>query len=181
MTKGKNFCKQSNIDFRFMSFLFRIRDKFHPPQNKIQKANIKLGDFVLDYGCGPGSYTLAALDVVGPSGKVIAVDINPLAINKVKEKATKKAMNNIYTIITDCETGLDAEIIDVIICYDVLHDIEEKNCILNEFYRILKRNSRLSVDDHHMKEEELITLISDRGLFELEEVNGKLYNFKKKS
>jgi len=181
MTKKKEFSKKSNIDFRFMSFFFRIRDRFHPPQNKIEKAKIKAGDIVLDYGCGPGSYTLAAVDVVGSSGKVIAVDINPLAIKKVKEKATKKALNNIETIITDCETDINAESIDVIICYDVLHDIEEKDCILNEFYRLLKRNSRLSVDDHHMKEEEIISLISDTELFELEEINRKICNFKKKS
>ncbi len=181
MIKKRESQKQSKIDFRFMSFFFRIRDKFHPPSNKIEKAKIQVDDFVLDYGCGPGSYTLAAVDVVGSSGKVIAVDINPLAINKVKEKATKRTLNNIETVLTDCKTGLDAESIDVIICFDVLHDIEEKHCILNEFHRLLKKNSRLSVDDHHMKEEELIALISDNGLFELEEVNGKICNFKKKS
>ncbi|GAH01414.1 unnamed protein product, partial [marine sediment metagenome] len=32
MKKNK---KQSNIDFRFMLFFFKIRDKFHPPIEKI--------------------------------------------------------------------------------------------------------------------------------------------------
>ena len=179
MTKKKDLKKQSKLDFRFMSFFFRIRDIFNPPSNKIEKANIKSGDFVLDYGCGPGSYTLAAVNVVGPSGKVIAVDLNPLAINKVKEKATHKGLENISTIITDCNTGLDTESIDVIICYDVLHGIDDKDCILTEFSRVLKEKSRLSFDDHHLKETEIISLITDNGLFEFEEKNGKIYNFKK--
>ena len=181
MTKKKELGKQSNIDFKFMSFFFRIRDKFHPPRDKIEKAKIKLGNIVLDYGCGPGSYTLAAADIVGTSGKIIAVDINPLAINKVKEKAVKNGLDNIETLITDCETGLDADIIDVITCYDVFHDIGNKECVLNEFHRLLKTNSRLSFDDHHMKEAEIISLITDKGLFELEEKMGKMHNFIKKS
>ena len=181
MTKRKDTKKQSKLDFRFMSFFFRIRDTFRHPSNKIEKAKIKHGDFVLDYGCGPGSYTLVAADVVGSSGKVIAADINPLAIDKVRKRATKIGLQNIETIITDCKTDLDAESIDVIICFDVLHDVNDKECILNEWYRLLKLNSRLSVDDHHMKEEEIILLITGNGLFELEEKIGKLYNFKKKS
>ncbi|MFX1377412.1 MAG: class I SAM-dependent methyltransferase [Promethearchaeota archaeon] len=181
MTRKNDHHKQSNIDFKFMSFFFKIRDTFHPPQKKIDKADIKTGDIVLDYGCGPGSYTLAASDVVGPSGKIFAVDINPLAIKKVKEKAGRKGVENIETIMTDCDTGLDNESIDVIFCFDVLHDIGNKECILNEFYRLLKTNARLSFNDHHMKEEEIISLIRNKGLFELEEKKGKTYNFKKKS
>ena len=181
MNNKKDSRKQSNIDFRFMSFFFKIRDKIRPPSIKIEKARIKSGDIVLDYGCGPGSFSLAAVDVVGPAGKVIAVDVNPLAINKVKEKAAKIGLDNIETIITDCKTDLDTESIDVIICFDVLHDVKDRECILNEFYRLLKLDSRLSVDDHHSKEEEILSLITGNGLFELEEKIGKLYNFKKKS
>ncbi|MFX0028226.1 MAG: class I SAM-dependent methyltransferase [Candidatus Hermodarchaeota archaeon] len=179
--KKKNSRKQSNIDFKFMSFLFKIRDKIHSPSIKIEKAKIKTGDIVLDYGCGPGSYSIAAVDIVGPAGKVIAVDINPLAIDKVKEKVAKSGFKNIETVMTDCKTDLNAESVDAIICFDVLHALNDKDCILNEFYRLLKLNSRLSVDDHHMKEEEIISLLTNNGLFELEEKIGKLYNFKKKS
>lgn len=177
----KNSNKQSNLDFRFMSFFFKIRDKFHPPLQKIEKAKIKAGDIILDYGCGSGSYTLVALEKVGSSGEVIAVDKNPLAIKKVMEKVTKSGLDNIKTIVTDCKTDLDAESIDIIICYDVLHGVDNKECILNEFHRLLKLNSRLSFDDHHMSEEEIISLITDKGIFELEEKVGKLFNFKKKS
>lgn len=181
MKKEKDSKKKSYLDFKFMSFMFRIRDTFHPPSQKIEKTNIKQGDSVLDYGCGPGSYTLAALDTVGSSGEVIAVDINPLAIKKVNEKVTKAGLENIKTIITDCKTDLDEESIDAIICFDVMHGIDNKDCILAEFSRVLKKNSRLSFDDHHLKEEEIISLITDNGLFELEEKIGKIYNFKKKS
>lgn len=174
MKKNK---KQSNIDFRFMSFLFRIRDKIHAPIEKIRKANIKQGDLVLDYGCGPGSYTIAAVEEIGPNGKIFAADIHPLALKKVREKVGKMGYTNIETIQTDCATGLDDECIDVVICFDVIHNITNKYEILKEFHRVLKPNSTLSFDDHHLKENEIIDFITSEGLFKLTEKKDKQFNF----
>ena len=174
MKKNK---KQSNIDFRFMSFFFKIRDKFHPPIEKIRKANIKQGDIVLDYGCGSGSYTIAAVENLKPNGKIIAADIHPLALKKVRKKAGKMGYANIETIQTDCATGLDDKSIDKVMCFDVLHDIPNKNDILKEFYRVLKPNATLSFDDHHMNEDEITDFITSKGLFKLAEKKDKQYNF----
>ena len=169
--------KQSNIDFRVMSFFFRIRDRFRPPIKKIVKANIKQGEVVLDYGCGTGSYTIAAIEKLGPTGKVFAADIKPLALEKTKKRAEKMGYKNIETIQTDCDTGLDDESIDKVICFDVLHDIPNKDEILKEFHRILRKNSTLSIDDHHLSEDEIINLITSKGLFKLAEKNDKQYKF----
>jgi len=174
MMKNK---KQSNLDFRFMSFFFRIRDKFHAPMEKIRKANIKQGDLVLDYGCGSGSYAIVAAADVQPNGKIFALDIHPLALKKTRKKAEKKGYTNIETIQTDCATGLNEETIDVVICFDVLHHIPNKNNILKEFHRVLKINSTLSFDDHHMEEEDIIDFITSEGLFKLSEKMDKQYNF----
>jgi len=170
---------QSNLDFRFMSFFFKIRDFFKSPMKKVDKAEIKSGDFVLDYGCGPGSYSFAAAEIVGSSGKIFAADIHPLAIKKVNKKAMKKGLENIITIETDCKTRIDDNYIDVIMCFDVLHDIKDKESILKEFHRVLKLDSRLSFDDHHMKENEIIEVITAQGLFKLVEKKEKIYNFSK--
>ena len=151
--------KQSSLDFRFMSFLMRIRDFFNPPIKKIEKAGIKEGYFVLDYGCGPGSYSIAAAKTVGPNGKVISADINSLAIEKVKFKAQKNNLNNIEMIKTDCKTGIDDNSIDVVICFDTLHALKNITSNIKEFHRVLKPNGVLSVDDHHSKEDEIISKI----------------------
>jgi ubiquinone/menaquinone biosynthesis C-methylase UbiE len=172
--------QQSNIDFKFMSFFFKIRDLFISPMIKIEKTNIKSGDIVLDYGCGPGSFTLAAAKVVGSSGIVYAADINPLAINKLKKNALKKGLPNIKTILTDCNTGLEDNSIDIVICFDTFHHVNDQNSLLKEFYRVLKPKSTLSLDDHHMKEDEIISKITEHGLFELSEKKDEQYLFTKK-
>ncbi len=174
--KGK---KQSNLDFRFMSFIFRIRDFIKPPLRKIEKAGIKEGYNVLDYGCGPGGYSIAAAKRVGPTGMVYSADINSLAIKKVKKKALKANLSNIKTIQTDYNTGLDDNSLDVVLCFDVLHLVENKEIILEEFYRVLKPNGIFSFDDHHYEESEIEPLITSNGLFSLVEKKEKQVNFTK--
>jgi len=180
MNNKKKKKQQSNIDFKFMSFFFKIRDLFKSPMIKIAKSNIKPGDIVLDYGCGPGSFTLAAAKVVGSSGIVYAADINPLAINKVKKNALKKGLTNIETILTENNTGLIDNSIDVVICFDTFHHINDQDSLLKEFYRVLRPKSTLSLDDHHMQEDEIISKITGQGLFELSEEKDEQYLFTKK-
>jgi len=146
---------------------------------KIEKAEIKPGYVILDYGCGPGSYSIAAAKIVGPSGKIYAADIHHSAIKEVNKRAMKKNLKHIETIQTDCKTRLEPNSIDIIICFDVLHGIEDKNCILKEFYRVLKPESILSFDDHHMKENEILEKLTSEGLFKLVEKKDDQYNFTK--
>ncbi len=171
---------QSNINFKFMLFFFKIRDKLKAPMIKIEKTNIKPGDTVLDYGCGPGDFTVAAAEVVGSSGKVYAVDINLLAIKRVKKSALKKGLNNIETILTDCNIGLGDNSIDVVICFDTIHHVNDQESLLREFHRVLKPNSNLSLDDYHMEEDEIISKITEQGIFELADKKEKLYLFTKR-
>jgi ubiquinone/menaquinone biosynthesis C-methylase UbiE len=172
---------QSNLDYKGMAFFFRIRDLIKPPMNKIKKSKIKKGDSVLDYGCGPGSYCFAAAEVVGSTGMIYAADIHPIAIEKVRKKAKKKNVVNIKTILTDCDTNLDAKCIDVVICFDVMHAIVDKKALVKEFHRVLKSNGYLSFDDHHYTEKEIMEIFSGSDLFQLEEQQDKIFNFKKKN
>ena len=159
----------SNISFRIMSFFFRIRDFFKPPSEKLEKFNISNGDYLLDYGCGPGSYTIEAAKMVNSKGKVYAADIHPIAIKKIKKKAEKENLKNITPLLTDHETGLEDNSMDFIICFDVLHEIQNQQAVLNEFHRVLKLNGLLIFDDHHFKEKEIIDKLTSQNLFSLKE------------
>ena len=72
---------------------------------------------------------------------------------------------------------MDNESIDRVLCFDVLHDIPDKPEILKELNRVLKQNSILSFDDHHLSEDEIINLITSRGLFKLVEKKKNQFNF----
>jgi len=171
----------TNLSFRFMAFLFKIRDAFRSPLKKLIEAEIKPGWQILDFGCGPGSYSIAAAELVGETGKVYAVDIHPLALKTVQKRASKKGLKNIETILTDWQTGLENRCIDLILMYDVFHGLKNPDRILEELHRILKEESILCFDDHHMKEEELLSRISRGGFFKFLEKKKLTYLFQKTS
>ena len=171
--------QMSDFHFRFMAFYFKLRDLFLPPKRILEEAEIKPGCVVLDFGCGPGSYSIAGAEMVGAGGKVYALDIHPLACKKVQKAASKKDLNNIETINSDCATGLENESVDVALLYDTFHVLSEKKAVLEELHRVLKRDGMLSFNDHHMKEDEIISAVTEAGLFRLSRKGKKTYSFLK--
>ncbi len=170
----------SNLNFRLMSFCFKFRDFFLPPKKVLKEAGIEPGFHIIDFGCGPGSYSIAAAESVGKSGKVYALDVHPLAIQSVKNNASRKGMENIETICSDCATGLKDAVIDVALLYDTFHGLGDPDGVLEELNRILKSNSILSFRDHHMKEDEIQSKMTNGGLFSLLRKGGRTYSFSKK-
>jgi ubiquinone/menaquinone biosynthesis C-methylase UbiE len=162
-----------------MSFGFKFRDLLLSPKNKLSEVGIKPGFHILDYGCGPGSYSIAAAQLVGNSGKVYALDIHPLGIERVRDIASKKGIKNIETICSDCATGLEGGSIDVVLLYDTFHDLMDPDGVLKELHRILKTNSILSFSDHHMKEDEILSEITKNSLFKLSRKEKRSYIFLK--
>ena len=134
---------------------------------------------MLDFGCGPGSYAIAAAEKVGRSGKVYALDIHPRAAELVKSAAGKKGLTNIETITSDCATWLEAESIDLVLLYDIFHMLDDPEAVLAELHRVLKPDGRLSFSDHHMKEDEIIPGLTADGLFKLSKRGRRTYTFVK--
>lgn len=168
-----------NLEFKLMSFAFKFRDFFVPRMNVLKEVGIKPGFQVLDYGCGPGGYIVPLAELVGKSGKIYALDIHPLAIQRVQSIASKKQLTNVETICSDCKTGLPDNSVDVVLLYDTLHALSDPNGVLEELHRVLKSNGILSSSDHHMKENEIVSKVTNRGLFRLSGKGQKTYSFLK--
>ncbi|HVP93199.1 MAG TPA: methyltransferase domain-containing protein, partial [Acidobacteriota bacterium] len=94
--------QMSNFGFKTMAFTFKLRDFFRPRRNIVKEVGIKPGYHVLDYGCGPGSYLVAVEELVGKSGKIYALDVNPLAIQMIQRIISKNQLTNVDTILSDC-------------------------------------------------------------------------------
>jgi ubiquinone/menaquinone biosynthesis C-methylase UbiE len=167
----------SNLDFRLMSLTYKLRDFRLPRMNILKKVGIETGFHVLDYGCGPGSYIVPLVKLVGDSGKIYALDMHPLAIDAVQKLASKKGITNVQTILTDCKPGLPPNSIDVVLLYDTLHDLNNVSEVLTELQRILKPKGILSLSDHHMKEEDIMSQVTGGGLFKLSAKNKRTYSF----
>jgi ubiquinone/menaquinone biosynthesis C-methylase UbiE len=169
----------SNFDFKFMSVGYKFRDCFLPRKNILKEVGIKPGFHVLDYGCGPGGYIIPIAKLVGESGKVYALDIHPLAVQKVQDIASKKQLANVETILSDCQTGLPNNSLDVVVLYDAFHHLSKSGVVLKELYRLLKPDGILSFNDHHMNESKILAEVTNSGLFKLSRKGQRTYTFLK--
>jgi ubiquinone/menaquinone biosynthesis C-methylase UbiE len=168
---------KSSLDFRLMALEFRCRDVFLRPERVLREGGIKRGHHVLDYGCGPGSCALAAARIVGEEGKVFAADVPPLAIRQVEGTARKRRLSNVKGILTECQTGLPDECIDVALLYDVFHELSSPDDVLRELHRVLKPQSVLSFSDHHVTSEEIVSRVTSGNLFRLQARGKRTHTF----
>jgi ubiquinone/menaquinone biosynthesis C-methylase UbiE len=169
--------RTSNLHFQLMSLSYRFRDLFLPRRRVLEEAGIELGFQVLDYGCGPGSYVPALAELVGECGRVYAVDIHPRAIQRVQAIVAERHLNNVETVLSDCQTGLPDGRVDVVLLYDTFHDLKHPKQVLQELHRVLKPEGVLSFSDHHMEEREILTQLQDTRLFSLLARGRRTYRF----
>jgi len=168
-----------NLGFKFMSLAFKLRDFLLPRKDVLEEVGIKPGFHILDYGCGPGGYSAIVAELVGPTGKVYALDIHPLATQRVQSVASKRKLTNIETICSDCATGLENSSMDVVLLYDTFHHLSDPNSVLEELHRVLKPDGILSFSDHHMKEDKILSKVTYKGLFKLSRKGKRTYSFLK--
>lgn len=170
---------ESDLSYGVMCFWYKMRDFFSPPLNMLKEADIKPGYKVLDFGCGPGGYSITASRITGDKGRVYALDIHPAAIERVRARAEKEKLDNLKLIQSDGKTGLDRGSINVVLMYDVFHDLDDKAGVLKELHRVLKPGGTLSFSDHHMGKEKILAELTGEGLFRLKEEGSKTYSFVK--
>ena len=124
--------------------IMSVMQIFRNIDNEIMYAGTKSGDFILDFGCGLGFNTIPAAKIVGSKGKIFALDIQKQAIEIVTKKAKKYKLINIETILSDCNSGLKDNTINVVYLHNTFPLIKNKKDVLSEIYRVLKINGRLS-------------------------------------
>ncbi|MDJ0763004.1 MAG: methyltransferase domain-containing protein [Myxococcota bacterium] len=163
---GKNNEIIPNIAFQAMSGVMKLMDLFGKHSSKnFQTLGLKPGQVVIDYGCGPGRYIKDASHVVGESGKVIAVDIHPLAIKKVQSIIDKYKLSNVeVSLAKGYASELPSETADVVYALDMFHMVERPVEFLLELCRLIKKDGILIIEDGHQSRSETIQKINKPGL-----------------
>ncbi|CAH0055772.1 unnamed protein product [Clonostachys solani] len=137
--------------------------------NPLAISSISEGETVIDLGSGAGFDAFLAANRVGPSGKVIGVDMNKDMLakaNKIKAETEKTNVEFIKSGITDMSV-LESEIADCIIsnCVINLVPATEKHLVFREIFRLLKPQGRLAISDILAKKQMPDKLRSDIALY----------------
>ena len=114
----------------------------------------------MDFGCGSGTYTIPAAKIVGKEGKVYALDKDKKVLDELMQKAESARLENIKGIDTSGELKipLTDESVDIVLLYDVFHSyyfsqMADRRKLLEEVYRVSKRDALISVWPKHMESE----------------------------
>jgi ubiquinone/menaquinone biosynthesis C-methylase UbiE len=159
--------RQSDLSFHLMSIEYRLRDWLRSPVAILKDAGLRPGMNVLDLGCGPGGFSVAAARLVGQTARVYAVDISPIALRSVLKAAARAGIGNLRTVLGPALVDVQPGSVDIALLYDVLHDLPEPDTALEDVHRLLKREGLLSVRDHRLGEACLLSAVTSRGLFAL--------------
>ncbi len=170
----------SNMNYRVMAAFLRFRERFRKPEETISQLGIEQGYHVLDYGCGIGSYAIPAAQKVGEEGCVYALDVHPIAIDRVRKRAERKNLKNIKIIHSGLETGLENESLDYILMFDVYSWIRNKRKLLKELHRVLKSTGKMSVIIDHSNPEEFVSDLECYVLFNIEMRDSNFFILSKK-
>jgi ubiquinone/menaquinone biosynthesis C-methylase UbiE len=138
------------------------------PRKQLERAGLQPGETVLDWGCGPGRVAIPAAKVIG-EGKLLAVDIEPLALQEVRQKAASEGLDNVHTLLLRCyPVAVSTGSVDAVLLLDTLHAVLDRPGLFAEIARVLKSDGRLFMDPGHMDLEKALGYVDACGLFEEE-------------
>ncbi len=159
----------SDTGFRLMGIVMKIMEWLHPhAENRARTFGIQEGMTVVDYGCGPGRYTMAFAELVGKQGKLLAVDLSKLALEAIEKKVKANGLDNVQFYLAEgYDSHIDSSTSDMVIALDMFFMIQNPKQFLEELSRISKPDAILIIDDGHQSREKTKRKITDAGVWKI--------------
>jgi arsenite methyltransferase len=123
-------------------------ESFAGVANPHSLGRIEEGATVVDLGCGAGTDLLIAAQMVGPSGRVVGVDMTASMLERARTSAAEMGLSNVelHESLIESLPVPDAAV-DVVISNGVIDLVPDKDVAFGEIDRVLRPGGRLQIAD----------------------------------
>jgi len=120
----------------------RLREE--EPDRMLAAIDIKKGSVVADVGAGVGYHVWRLAEIVGPTGKVIAEDIQEGMIQLLRRNIEDRKLRNVEIVLgTPTDPKLPLNSLDLVLMVDVYHEFSEPVTMMKHIYNALKPDGRV--------------------------------------
>jgi len=163
---------------------------FLNPNNILNQLDLKDDMSAAEFGSGSGGFTIPLARKLG-EGMVYAIDILQEPLSALKSRLRLEGIKNVRIIKSDLErlngSTLQAECLDLVVIPNVLFEIENKNSIINEAKRVLKKGGVLVIMDwregaaegpeKRIPEREVKKIAEENGLAYVKNIDSGSYHY----
>jgi SAM-dependent methyltransferase len=131
-------------------FEYPDRDKKLQVDRVMDLLGITTGKNVADIGAGSGWFTVRAAHRVGPTGAVLAEDINPAVIEYIGKRVAKEDLPNVRTVLgAPNDPRLPAGSVDAVLMLKVYHEIARPEAFLKALKPALRAGAKVGIIDRN--------------------------------
>ena len=127
-----------------------VRRLIHKPQ-KVLGNYVKEGMTVMDLGCGMGHFSIGMAGLVGPTGKVIAVDLQQKMLDILGNRARRAGLSDrIFAYLCQADDiGLEVSA-EFILAFWMVHEVSDKNYFFGQLRSLLAPEGKILIAEPKM-------------------------------